>query len=60
MDPQPVDLDTIKDDLGISLGDTHQDERLQRRIDGVSARMEAYRPHRLAMRERDGPSLPPR
>jgi hypothetical protein len=38
----PVDLDTIKDDLGISQGDTSQDEWLQRRIDGVWARMEAY------------------
>jgi len=56
----PVDLDTIKDDLGIPHGDTNQDEWLQRRIDGVWARMEAYRPHRLAMRERDGPSPPPR
>jgi hypothetical protein len=38
----PVDLDTIKDDLGIPAGDTSQDEWLQRRIDGVWARMEAY------------------
>jgi hypothetical protein len=33
----PVDLDTIKDDLGIPHGDTSQDEWLQRRIDGVLA-----------------------
>ena len=38
----PIDLDTIKDDLGIPTGDTSQDEWLQRRIDGVWARMEAY------------------
>jgi hypothetical protein len=38
----PVDLDIIKDDLGIPQGDTSEDEWLQRRIDGVWARMEAY------------------
>ena len=38
----PVDLDTIKDDLSIPHGDTNQDEWLQRRIDGVWTRMEAY------------------
>src|ERR1700760_1554593 len=38
----PVDLYTIKDDLGIPAGDTSQDEWLQRRIDGVWARMESY------------------
>jgi hypothetical protein len=38
----PIDLATIKDDFGIPAGDTSQDEWLQRRIDGVWARMEAY------------------
>jgi len=56
----PVDLAAIKDDLCIPHWDTSQDEWLQGRIDGVWARIEAYRPHRLAMRERDGPSPPPR
>ena len=55
-----ADLDTIEDGLGIPQGDTGQDEWLQRRIVGVWARMEACRPHRLAMRERDGPSPSPR
>jgi len=35
-------LNTIKDDLGIPPADTSQDAWLQRRIDGVWARMEAY------------------
>ena len=56
----PVDLDTIEDDLGIPHGYSSQNEWLQRCVDGVWARMEAQRPHRLAMRERDGPSPPPR
>ena len=56
----PVDPDTIEDGLGIPQVDTSQDEWLQRRIEGVWARMEACRPHRLAMRERDGPSPSPR
>src|SRR5262245_27836206 len=43
----PIDLDTIKDDLGIPQGDTSQDEWLQRRIDGVWARMEAYTSRKL-------------
>ena len=32
----------LKDDLGIPAGDTSQDAWLQRRVDGVWARMEAY------------------
>jgi hypothetical protein len=36
------DLDTIKDDLGIPTGDTTQDAWLQRRIDEIWARFEAY------------------
>jgi hypothetical protein len=43
----PIDLDTLKDDLGIPEGDTSQDEWLQRRIDGVWARIEAYTLRRL-------------
>jgi hypothetical protein len=38
----PVDLDTLKEDLGIPQGDTSQEEWLRRRIDGVWARMESY------------------
>lgn len=38
----PVDLDTVKDDLGIAAGDTTNDAWLQRRIDGVWARFEQY------------------
>jgi hypothetical protein len=38
----PVDLAILKDDLGIAAGDASQDAWLQRRVDGVWARMEAY------------------
>jgi hypothetical protein len=38
----PIDLGIIKDDLGIPEGDTSQHEWVQRRIDGVWSRMEAY------------------
>lgn len=38
----PVDLETIKDDLGIPDIDTANDAWLQRRIDGIWARFEQY------------------
>lgn len=38
----PVDIDTIKDDLGIPDIDTANDAWLQRRIDGIWARFEQY------------------
>src|SRR5262245_39605342 len=43
----PIDLTTLKDDLGIAAGDTSNDAWLQRRIDGVWARMESYCQRRL-------------
>jgi hypothetical protein len=48
-DAPVFDLDTIKDDLGIPLTDTSQDEWLQRRIDGIWARFEAYTLRSLAV-----------
>jgi hypothetical protein len=46
----PVDLATIKDDLGIPADDTSNDAWLQRRIDGIWSRFQAYtgRPLQLA------------
>jgi hypothetical protein len=38
----PVDLATIKDDLGIDAADTSNDAWLVRRIDGIWSRFEAY------------------
>ena len=48
-DAPVFDLDTIKDDLGIPAGDTSQDEWLQRRIDEIWARFEAYTLRSLAV-----------
>lgn len=45
----PVDLDALKDDLGIPPGDTSQDAWLQRRIDGVWAAFESYTGRRLCV-----------
>lgn len=45
----PVDLDALKDDLGIPAGDTSQDAWLQRRIDGVWAAFESYTGRRLCV-----------
>jgi hypothetical protein len=46
----PIDLTTIKDDLGIAAGDTSNDAWLQRRIDGIWGRIQTYtaRPMMLA------------
>ena len=38
----PVDIATIKDDLGIPAGDTTHDAWLQRRIDGIWSRFQTY------------------
>ena len=38
----PVDLDIIKDDLGIDPADTSHDEWLQRRVDGLWSRFQTY------------------
>ena len=38
----PVDLDTIKDDLGIPAGDSTNDAWLQRRIDAIWSRFQIY------------------
>lgn len=38
----PIDLAILKDDLGIDPADTSQDAWLQRRVNGVWARMETY------------------
>jgi hypothetical protein len=48
-DAPAFDLDTIKDDLGMPAGDTSQDEWLQRRIDEIWARFEAYTLRSLAV-----------
>src|SRR6185437_7053379 len=46
----PIDLATIKDDLGIPADDTSNDAWLQRRIEGIWSRFQAYtgRPLQLA------------
>jgi hypothetical protein len=46
----PIDLGTVKDDLGIPPGDTSNDAWLQRRIDGIWSRFQSYtaRPLTLA------------
>jgi len=38
----PIDLDTVKDDLGIPATDTSNDAWLQRRIDGLWSRFQTY------------------
>ena len=45
-----IDLDTVKDDLGIPASDTTNDAWLQRRIDGIWSRFQSYtqRPLTLA------------
>jgi len=42
MPDAPVDLDTIKDDLGIAAGDSSHDAWLQRRVNGVWSRFQQY------------------
>jgi hypothetical protein len=45
----PVDLDMVKDDLGMPAGDTANDAWLQRRIDAVWARFQNYTGRTLAL-----------
>lgn len=48
----PIDLDDIRDDLGIPAGDTSNDAWLQRRIDGIWARFQQYTGRSLLLSSR--------
>ena len=45
----PLDLATIKDDLGIDVADTSNDAWLQRRVDGLWSRFQTYTGRTLAL-----------